>query len=221
MLPLASHHRVESFNRRGSSGMSGRSKEERMASPLSNPGSNPSADPGDAGHVPMTEEFDSFKHTMPSAGPVIIGMVLLAIAIGAAAYFLRATPVSSGSIDQAFAVNVPGQDLALATVQLSLTNLSKKPLFLKNVKITIRTGKGELSDDFGSVSDFERYFQAFPDLRQHSIAGLTRESRIAPGGQLSGSVVVSFPVTKESFDSRQGMTATVSYYDQPTIEIKR
>jgi len=192
-----------------------------MASPLSNPGPNPSSDPDDAGHVPMTEEFDSFKHTMPSAGPVIIAMVLLAVAIGAAAYFLRPTPVASGSIDQAFAVNVPGQDLALATVQLSLTNISKKPLFLKNVKITIRTGKGEFSDDFGSVSDFERYFQAFPELRQHSIAGLARESRIAPGGQISGSVVVSFPVSKESFDDRQGMTATVSYYDQRPVEIKR
>jgi len=169
----------------------------------------------------MTEEFDSFKHTMPSAGPVMIAMVLLAIAIGAAAYFLRATPVASGSIDQAFAVNVPGQDIALATVQLSLTNISKKPLFLKNVKITIRTGKGEFSDDFGSVSDFERYFQAFPELRQHSITGLTRESRIAPGDRISGSVMVSFPVSKESFDNRQGITATVSFYDRRPIEIKR
>jgi hypothetical protein len=169
----------------------------------------------------MTEEFDSFKHTMPSAGPVMIAMLLLALAIGAAAYFLRATPVASGSIDQAFAVNVPGQDLALATVQLSLTNISKKPLFLKNVKITIRTSKGDFSDDFGSVSDFERYFQAFRELRQHSIAGLMRDSRIAPGGQISGSVVVSFPVSKELFDARQGMTATVSYYDQRPVEIKR
>jgi hypothetical protein len=188
-----------------------------MASPLS----NPKPDPEDAGHVPMTEEFDSFKHTMPSAGPVVIGMVLLAVAIGAAAYFLRAKPIGSGSIDQAFAVNVPGQDLALATVQLSLTNISKKPLFLKDVKITIRTGRGEFSDNFGSVADFERYFQAFPELRQHSIAGLVRESRIAPGGQLSGSVVVSFPISKDMFDNRQAMTATVSYYDQRPIEIKR
>lgn len=192
-----------------------------MVSPLSNPKSGPSPDPDDAGHVPMTEEFDSFKHTMPSAGPVIIGMVLLAVAIGAAAYFLRPTPVASGTIDQAFAVNVPGQDLTLATVQLSLTNISKKPLFLKNVKITIRTSKGEFSDDFGSVSDFDRYFQAFPELRQHSIAGLTRETRIAPGGQVSGSAVVSFPVSKELFDDRQGMTATVSFYDRRPIEIKR
>ena len=188
-----------------------------MASPLS----NPEPDPQDAGHVPMTEEFDSFKHTMPSAGPVIIAMVLLAIAVGTGLYLLRARPVATGSIDQAFAVNVPGQDLSLATVQLSLTNLSKKPLFLKDVKITIRTDKGEFSDDFGSVADFERYFQAFPELRQHSIAGLVRESRIAPGGRLTGSVVVSFPVSKESFDNRQAMTATVSYFDQRPIEIKR
>ena len=192
-----------------------------MASPLSNPQSNPIPDPDDAGHVPMTEEFDSFKHTLPSAGPVIIAMVLLATAVGIAAYFLRATPVGGGGIDQAYAVNVPGHGTALATVQLSLTNLSKKPLFLKNVKITIRTDKGEFSDDFGPVSDFERYFQAFPDLRQHSIAGLARESRIEPGGRISGSVVVSFPVSKESFDNRRGMTATVSYYDQRPIEIKR
>jgi len=196
-----------------------------MASPLFDPKfdpkSNASSDPENAGHVPMTEEFDSFKHTMPAAAPVIIAMVLLAIAVGAAVYFLRPMPVSSGNIDQVFAVNVPGQDLALATVQLSLTNISKKPLFLKNVKITIRTGKGEFSDDFGSVSDFERYFQAFPELRQHSIAGLTRESRIAPGDRISGSVVVSFPVSRESFDNRQGMTATVSFYDRRPIEIKR
>jgi hypothetical protein len=196
-----------------------------MASPLFDPKSDPesktSSEPGDAGHVPMTEEFDSFKHTLPSAGPVIIAMVLLAIAVGTALYFLRSKPVSSGSIDQVFAVNVPGQDLALATVQLSLRNISKKPLFLKNVKITIQTSRGEFSDDFGSVSDFERYFQAFPELRQHSIAGLTREARIAPGDQISGSVMVSFPVSKELFDNRQGMTATVSYYDQRPIEIKR
>jgi hypothetical protein len=169
----------------------------------------------------MTEEFDSFKHTLPSAGPVIIAMVLVAIVIGAAAYFLRQTPVASGSIDQAFAVNVPGQDLVLATVRLSLTNVSKKPLFLKNVNISIRTGLGDFKDDFGSVSDFERYFQAFPELRQYSIAGLARDTRIAPGGQLSGSVVVSFPVSKELFDTRQGMTATVSFYDQRPVEIKR
>jgi hypothetical protein len=158
---------------------------------------------------------------MSAVGPVAIAMALLAIAVGVAAYFLRATPIGAGSIDQAYAVNVPGQDLALATVQLSLTNISKKPLFLKNVKITIRTDKGEFNDDFGSVSDFERYFQAFPDLRQHSIAGLTRDTRIEPGARISGSVVVSFPVSKESFDNRQGMTATVSYYDQRPIEIKR
>jgi hypothetical protein len=50
---------------------------------------------------------------------------------------------------------------------------------------------------------------------------LTRESRIAPDDRISGSVMVSFPVSKESFDNRQGITATVSFYDRRPIEIKR
>lgn len=188
-----------------------------MASPLTNPSPNPE----DAGHVPITEEFDSFKHTMPSAGPVIVGLALLAVAIAAAVYFLRPVPIASGSIDRAFAIDVPGQNLALATVQISLQNVSKKPIFLKDVKIAIRTANGEFSDDFASVSDFERYFQAFPELRQNSIAGLMREARIAPGEKVSGSVIVSFPVSKELFDSRQGMTATVYFYDRRPVEIKQ
>jgi hypothetical protein len=32
---------------------------------------------------------------------------------------------------------------------------------------------------------------------------------------------VSLPVTKEQFDNRRGLVATVSFYDQRSIEIKR
>ena len=41
--------------------------------------SNPAPDPQDAGHIPITEEFDSPKHTMPDKGPVIIALVFVAI----------------------------------------------------------------------------------------------------------------------------------------------
>ena len=188
-----------------------------MASPITNPNQKPQ----DAGHVPITEEFDSFKRNMPAAGPVVIGIVLVALALGLAAYFLRYTPVATGSIDQAFAINVPSQNIVLAALQMTIKNETKKPIFLKNVKITVRTDKGEFSDDFASVSDFERYFQALPELRQHSTAGLVRETRIAPGAQISGTVIVSFPMNKDSFDRRQATTATVSFYDQKPIEIKK
>ncbi len=181
---------------------------------------NPAAD-NDAGHVPLTEEFDSPKHTMPDKGPVIIALVFVAIVLATVAYVFRPQPVGTGTIDEAFAAGVPNRSTVLATVQLTVKNDSKKPLTIRNVNITVRTDAGEFSDDSASVADFGRYFAAFPDLQQHSIEGLAREMKIPPGQQLSGSVIVSFPVTKEQFDNRRALTATVSFYDQKSIEIKR
>lgn len=178
-------------------------------------------EPHDAGHVPITEEFDSPKHTMPDAAPIVIALVLVGIVIALIAYVFRATPVATGSIDEAYAVTVPNQNTILATVQLTLKNVSKKPITIRNINVTVRTDQGEYSDDFASVVDFDRYFRAFPDLQQHSIEGLPRELKIPAGAQVSGSVIVSFPVTKEQFDNRRALIASVHFYDHNPIEIQR
>ena len=52
----------------------------------------------DAGHVPMTEELDDARHSMPNIAPVAIALVVIAIVVVAAAYLLRSKPVASGSI---------------------------------------------------------------------------------------------------------------------------
>ncbi len=178
-------------------------------------------EPRDAGHVPITEEFDSPKHTMPDAAPIIIALVLVAVVIAVLAYVFRATPVASGSVDEAFAVSVPNQNTVLATVQLTLHNVSKKTVTLRNINVTIRTDQGEFSDDFASVADFDRYFRAFPELQQHSIEGLPRELKIPPGAQVSGSVIVGFPITKQQFDNRRALVASVHFYDHNPIQITR
>lgn len=183
--------------------------------------SNPAPEPEDFGHVPITEEFDSPKHTLPDKGPVIIALALVVVAVAAIVWFFRATPVASGSIDEAFAVDVPGQNIVLATVQLTIKNVTEKPLVLRNINVTAQTDKGEFSDDFSAVSNFQRYFQAFPDLQQHSIEGLQRDLNIPPGQQVSGSVIVSFPVTKPEFDARRALSASVSFYDHPPVTIQK
>ena len=183
--------------------------------------SNPAPDPQDAGHVPITEEFDSPKHTLPDKGPLIIALVFVAIVLAAIMWFFRATPVAGGSIDEAFAVDIPGQGTVLATVQLTLKNVTDKPLKLRNINVSIQTDKGEFNDNFASVANFQRYFQAFPDLQQHSIEGLPYDLIIPPGNQVSGSVIVSFPFSKQEFDSRRGLSALVSFYNHPPVTIKR
>jgi hypothetical protein len=181
----------------------------------------PSNPEPDAGHVPLTEEMDSFKHTMPDAAPVIISLVLVAIVLGVVAYIFRPQPVATGTIDEAYAAAVPNRNTVLATVQLTVKNVSKEPITIREITITVRTDQAEYSDISASVADFPRYFAAFPDLQQHSIEGLAREMKIPPGQQLSGSVIVSLPVAKEQFDNRRALVATVSFYDKKSIEIKR
>ena len=53
----------------------------------------------DAGHVPITEELDSAKRTLPPAAPVAIALVVVAIVVGIIAYTERSTPVSKGGIE--------------------------------------------------------------------------------------------------------------------------
>ncbi len=183
--------------------------------------SNPAPESQDAGHIPITEEFDSPKHTLPDKGPIIIALVFVAIVVAAIVWFFRATPVASGSIDEAFAVDVPGQSSVLSTVQLTIKNISGKPLTLQNINISVRTDKGEFNDNFANIADFDRYFRAFPDLKQHSIEGIPRDLNLPPGAQVSGTVVVSFPVTKAEFDSRHGLSASVKFWNKDPVVIQR
>src|ERR1700687_3020214 len=122
-----------------------------MTSPTNRP--EPSA-----AQVPLTEEFDSFKHTMPNAVPVVVAMLLVVVVIGILAYVLRAKPVVTGSIDEAFAATVPTQNNSLAIVTLNFQNVTEKPLRLTNINVAVHAKGSDFNDDFGSVTDFPRYF---------------------------------------------------------------
>jgi hypothetical protein len=192
-----------------------------MATQPTQPPQKPQQPEYDAGHVPLTEEFDDSKHQLPSATPVVIALLVLAVIVGTFAYFLRSKPVATGRIDEAFAVDVTSQHTVLATVQVTLKNVSEKPITLRNINITAHTPQGSFSDDSASVADFERYFNAFPDLRLHSIEGIARGTKIAPGTTVSGSVIVSLPVTKQSFDTRTGLEASVQFDGYTPLELKK
>ncbi len=180
----------------------------------------PEPEPPDAGHMPMTEEFDRAKWTLPPFGVVAITLLAIAVIIGVISYGLRPKPGGIGSIDDAFAVAVPGESV-LATLKLSLQNSGGKPLWIKDLKAQVTTEKGEFEDVAANAVDFERYFSGFPDLRDHSIAPLKVETKIGPGEQARGSIIVSFPVTVDQFNHRKALVVTVEPYDQAPIVIKK
>jgi hypothetical protein len=175
----------------------------------------PAEEPMDRAHMPMAEEFDKAKWTLPPWQPVVVALVIVGMVMAIVAFATRSKPQGDGRIDSAVAVSIPPGDSVLVAVNVTLNNTGRKALWIHDIKAQLQTDKGEASDDAATAVDSERYFQAFPDLKQNAQAILRPEDKIAVGGQQKGTVVFSFPVTKEQFEARKALSVTVQPYDQP------
>jgi hypothetical protein len=173
----------------------------------------------DAGHIPITEEMDSAKWTLPPVVPVVTVLLVLAAIIGVGAYLLRAKPGASGVLSGVYAAELPDKSSTMVLLQVSVTNIGNKPIWVRDIKAQLKTDQGEWSDDAASPQDYARYFQAFPELAQHQSPPLKPETKIAPGERVEGMVLVSFPVAKEAFDKRQSLSVTLENYDRRPMVI--
>jgi hypothetical protein len=162
------------------------------------------------------EEFSGAKRNLPPAGIALICIAAVAIILGAYAYFGRAKPQGAGSIDAVSAVEVPGQNSTMVAITLTLQNGGEKPLWIHTLKAHLTTDDGKTFDDqAASAVDFDRYFQAFPLLKQNAKPALPPETKIEPGASQAGTIIVSFPVTKGAFDKRKAIDVIIQPYDQP------
>jgi len=176
----------------------------------------------DAGHVPMTEELDDAKHNLPPMLPLAIAMVIVAVVVLGAALLLKQPPAASGSIDEVTAVEVPQQNSVLCSIQITVFNHTRKPLVIRSIYATLHSNEqADMNDTAAASGDFPRYLAAFPELKMHTIEPLRPETKIPVGGSASGSVIVAFPVTKEKFDVRKGITATVELYDYTDLKLQK
>ncbi len=169
----------------------------------------------DFAHVPMSEEFDKAKWTLPPWQPVAVALAIVAVIVAIFAFTNRAKPPGAGGIQNVAAVPIGAGDNVLVAVTLTLTNSSQKALWIHDIKGQLKTDKGEWSDDAVTAVDSERYFQAFPDLKQNALTIMKPEDKIPVGGQQRGTVVFSFPVTKDQFEARKELSVSIQPYDQP------
>lgn len=188
------------------------------AKPAAPPQPAPAARPG---HMPMSEEFDRAKWTLPPAAPVLIVLGVLVLIVGIVAWIYRPKPMESGEIVSVFAVQPPDQQSVLVVVQLNLRNLGEKPMHVRSVEaeLTVPGQTDVLKDEAASAVDFERYFQAFPELKQHAGEPLPIEVPIAPGAQQQGTVMFGFSVTKDTFDKRQQLRIRLHLDDRAPLVI--
>ena len=161
------------------------------------------------------EEFGTAKRNLPPAGIVLICLAVVALIVGIFAFKGRAKPQGAGSIDFVASAEVPGQNMILTAITFTLRNTADKPLWIHTLKAQLTTDDGKtFDDDAASAVDLDRYFQAFPALKESSEPPLSPETKLLAGTEQRGTIIVSFKVTKESFDQRKSLTVTIQPYDQ-------
>ncbi len=183
--------------------------------PAADPAPEPALDLGPGPGVNIGEEFGTAKRNLPPAKIVGIVLAAAALLLGIFAFLDRAKPQGGGSVDNIAVAEIPNQNAVLVAVNVTLHNAGEKPLWIHDIKATLKTDAGEFSDVAASAVDYDRYFQAFPTLKERALAALPPETKIPVGGQAQGTVVVSFPVTQDGFDKRKSLSVIVQPYDQP------
>jgi len=169
---------------------------------------------------PITEfhigdEFGTAKRNLPPAGIVLICIAAVAVIVGIFAFKERPKPQGAGAIDFVAATEVPGQNMILAAITLTLRNTADKALWIHTLKARLTTADDKtFDDDAASAVDLDRYFQAFPALKESSEPPLPPETKLPAGAERRGTIIVSFKVTREAFDQRKSLTVTIQPYDQ-------
>ncbi len=188
---------------------------EPTPDPSSETTPNTSMDLGPGPGINIGEEFGTAKRNLPPVKVVGIVLAVVAVAVGLLAFLERAKPQGGGSVDNIVSVEVPDQNSVLVAINVTAHNTGKKSLWIHDIKATIKTDSGELTDEAASPMDFNRYFQAFPTLKEHAIAPIPPETKIPPGEQAQGTIIVSFPVTQDGFEKRKSLSVLIQPYDQP------
>jgi hypothetical protein len=166
------------------------------------------------------EEFGTAKRNLPPPKVLAIGLVLVLV-VALIVVFGASRAKGTASIDDVTAVEIPNQNAVLVAINVTVHNASDKAMWIHNMKASAKTDSAEPSDDAAAPVDFERYFQAFPALKEHAIAPLTVETKIPPGAETKGTVIVSFPVTLAAFNARKSLTVTIQPYDQRALQITK
>lgn len=210
-----------------------------MSSPSSPAPKKNHEDRPDAGHVPMTEEFDSARWSLPPVVPVVVAAAVLAVVLAIYLLSSRQPPTSTGSAVRVVALPVhieskgsiaPGQegtidqnvetsDSVLVNILIDVKNAIGKPMYIKGVQAKLVTDKGEYTDDAAPASDYERVIQAYPELAIADGKPIQSESTIAANAEQRGLAVFSFRVPREEWDRRKSLQASVNFYDHASLVV--
>jgi hypothetical protein len=110
-------------------------------------------------------------------------------------------------------------DQVLVFTHVKLHNQSKTPLFLRQVLTNVTLDDGLHTSYAASPTDYERLFQAYPELASLHGKSIPTEATIPAGEWVEGDFVSSFRITKPQWEARKGLDYNVSFRYQPDLKL--
>ena len=146
---------------------------------------------------------------------MLICIGVIAVIVGIYSFINRPQAQAKGSIDTITSVDLPTQNSDVVAMNVSIYNTGEKPFYIRNISAEIQNDAGTFTDKALSPMDFDRYYQAFPDLKKAPLDPLKVETKIEPGSSARGTMIVIFPVSADAFAHRKTLRVIVQPYDQP------
>jgi hypothetical protein len=165
--------------------------------------------------IHIADEFGTAKRNLPPVKILVVALAGVLVIAALVAFFQRAKPQATGSLDNITAVQIPNQTASLVALTFTLRSSAEKSLWVHSIRARLATSSGDQISDAVSSVDFDRYYSAFPDLKANAQPALAPEDKLQPGQELKRTVLVSFPVSLDEFDQRKSISVIVQPYDQP------
>ncbi|HXA84093.1 MAG TPA: hypothetical protein VNZ47_03395 [Candidatus Dormibacteraeota bacterium] len=170
----------------------------------------------DAGHIPITEEMDSAKWTLPPIVPLLVAAVVVGILVAVIALSNRTKPSASLAITKVVSASQEGN--TMVAIQIKLDNQVEGPLWIKQIQAEMEAPDGKkYSDNAAPGVDGPRYMEAFPPLAEAKADWLKEDLKIPTKTSFNGVAIFSYPVDKAAFDKRKQVTLRIQLYDRPTL----
>lgn len=163
--------------------------------------------------INIGEEYGTAKKNLPPARIVLIAIGAVVVVVLIASFLKRAKPQGSGSLDNVVAVAIPDQNATMVALTFTLHNGSDKALYVRELQGKVTTASGENTADAVSSVDFDRYFQAFPALKEGAQPALAPELRMEVGDTIKRTIIVVFPIGLDAFNQRKSVSAVIWPYN--------
>src|SRR5215467_4431323 len=105
----------------------------------------------------IAEEYGTARKNLPPAGIVAICVAVVVIVVAIYGITTRARPHSSGTVDDITTFAVPGQDMVLVAINVSIQSHENRLAIIKSIEVSAELGGNKVSDDAIPAVDARRY----------------------------------------------------------------